>query len=121
MDYKSKARDFVKLYAFISHLVPMRDAGLEKHYMLLRSLLPKLPAKKGELPLEVLGMVDMEKLAVRKNDKKDIGKKRGETKVDPLNCGAGATFTEEDRQRSRRSLKTSTAASTPRSPKTKSC
>ncbi len=30
VDYKSKARDFVKLYAFISQLVPLRDTGLEK-------------------------------------------------------------------------------------------
>ena len=98
VDYKSKARDFVKLYAFISHLVPLRDTGLEKLAVFLRFLLPKLPAKKGELPLEVLGMVDMEKLAVRKNDKKDIALKRGETQVDPLNYGAGATLTPEDRQ-----------------------
>jgi len=98
VDYKSKARDFVKLYAFISHLVPLRDTGLEKLTVFLRFLLPKLPAKKGELPLEVLGMVDMEKLAVRKNDKKDIALKRGETQVDPLNYGGGATLTEEERE-----------------------
>lgn len=98
VDYKSRARDFVKLYAFISQLVPCRDTGLAKLYVFLRFLLPKLSAKKGELPLEVLGMVDMEKLAVRKNAKKDIGLKRGETKVDPLNYGGGANLTEEDRQ-----------------------
>ena len=98
VDYKSKARDFVKLYAFLSHLVGMRDTGLEKLFVFLRFLLPKLLAKKGGLPLEVLGMVDMEKLAVRKNDKKDIGLKRGETKVDPLNYGGGATLTEEERE-----------------------
>lgn len=98
VDYKSKARDFVKLYAFISHLVPLRDTGLEKLAVFLRFLLPKLPAKKGETPLEVLGMVDMEKLAVRKHDKKDIGLKRGEEKVDPLNYGGGATLSEEERE-----------------------
>jgi type I restriction enzyme R subunit len=98
IDYKSKARDFVKLYSFMSSLVPMKDTGLEKLYVFLRFLLPKLPAKKGELPLEVLGMVDMEKLAVRKHDKKDIGLKRGETKVDPLNYGGGATLTPEERE-----------------------
>jgi len=98
VDYKSKARDFVKLYTFISNLFPIRDTRLEKLFVFLRFLLPKLPAKKGDLPLEVLGMVDMEKLAVRKKEKKDIGLKRGETKVDPLNFGGGATLTEEDRQ-----------------------
>lgn len=98
VDYKSKARDFVKLYAFMSHLVPLRDTGLEKLAVFLRFLLPKLPAKKGELPLEVLGMVDMEKLAVRPKDKKDISLKRGETNVDPLNYGGGAAISEEERE-----------------------
>ena len=43
-------------------------------------------------------MVDMEKLAVREKDKKGIGLKRGETKVDPLNYGGGATLTDEERE-----------------------
>jgi type I restriction enzyme R subunit len=98
VDYKSKARDFVKLYAFISQLFPLRDTELEKLAVFLRFLLPKLPSKKGELPTEVLGMVDMEKLALRKNDKKDIGLRRGEAQVDPLNYGGGATLTEEERE-----------------------
>ena len=98
VDYKSKARDFVKLYSFISHLFPLRDVGLEKLFVFLRVLLPLLPAKKGENPLEVLGMVDMEKLAVREKDKKGIGLKRGETKVDPLNYGGGATLADEERE-----------------------
>jgi type I restriction enzyme R subunit len=97
VDYKSKARDFVKLYSFLSHLVPLRDAGLEKLFVFLRFLLPLLPAKQGENPLEVLGMVDMEKLALRKNDMKDIGLKRGETKVEPLVYGGGTELTEEER------------------------
>lgn len=98
VDYKSKARDFVKLYSFISHLVPLRDVGLEKLFVFLRFLLPLLQGKKGENPLEVLGMVDMEKLAVRKKDQKDIGLKRGETKVDPLNYGGGATLSPEEHE-----------------------
>jgi len=98
VDYKSKARDFVKLYSFISHLVPLRDVGLEKLFVFLRFLLPLLAGKKGENPLEVLGMVDMEKLAVRKKEKKDIGLNRGETKVDPLNYGGGASLTEEEHE-----------------------
>ena len=98
VDYKSKARDFVKLYSFLSHLVPLRDEGLEKLYVFLRFLLPLLPGKKGENPLEVLAMVDMEKLAVRKKENKDIGLKRGETKVDPLNYGGGAALTEEEHE-----------------------
>ena len=40
--------------------VPLRDAGLEKLFVFLRFLLPLLPGKKGENPLEVLAMVDKE-------------------------------------------------------------
>jgi len=98
VDYKSKARDFVKLYAFIAYLFPLRDIGLAKLNAFLRFLLPKLPPTKGESAFAVLGMVDMEKLAIRKNDKKDIGLKRGETKIDPLNYGGGATLSEEERE-----------------------
>ena len=98
VDYKSKARDFVKLYSFLSHLVPLRDAGLEKLYVFLRFLLPLLLGKKGENPQEVLAMVDMEKLAVREKETKYIGLKRGETTVDPLNYGGGATLTEEEHE-----------------------
>lgn len=98
VDYKSKARDFVKLYSFISHLVPLSDVGLEKLFVFLRFLLPLLPAKKGENPLEVISMVDMEKLAVRQNERKDIGLKRGEAQVYPLNYGGGATLTAEEHE-----------------------
>ncbi|MEI7775086.1 MAG: type I restriction endonuclease subunit R, partial [Verrucomicrobiota bacterium] len=98
VDYKSKARDFVKLYAFISHLFPLKDVGLEKLFVFLRFLIPNLPAKKGETPMEVLAMVDMEKLALRKNDKKDIELTRGEVREDPLNYGSGATLSEEERE-----------------------
>ena len=98
VDYKSKARDFVKLYSFISQLVVLGDKELEKLFVFLRFLLPLLPAKESSNPLAVLGMVDMEKLALRKNEKKDISLKRGETKVDPLNYGGGATLTEEEHE-----------------------
>ena len=98
IDYKSKARDFVKLHEFMSLLVPLQDTGLEKLRVFLRFLIPKLPAKKGETPLDVLGMVDMEKLAVRKNEKKDIGLKRMEMREEPLNYGGGATLSEEERE-----------------------
>jgi type I restriction enzyme R subunit len=96
--YKSFVRDFIKLYSFMSALVPMHDKELEKLFVFLRFLLPKLPAKKGGLPLAVLGMVDMEKLAVRKNDTKSIGLKRGETSVDPLAYGGGSGLSDEDRE-----------------------
>jgi type I restriction enzyme, R subunit len=97
VNYKSYARDFVKLYSFMSSLVAFRDTNLEKMFVFLRFLIPKLPARQTPLPTEVLGMVDMEKLAIRENEKRDIGLRRGKTEVDPLNYGAGVTLSEEDK------------------------
>ena len=98
VNFKSKARDFVKLYSFLSNLVSIGDANLEKLFVFLRFLLPKLPADGGGLPREILGMVDMEKLALRRKDKKDIKLERGVVREDPLTYGAGVELTEEERE-----------------------
>lgn len=98
VDFKSKVRDYVKLYSFLSQLINLHTLDLEKLFVFLRFLLPKLPAESGSLPHEIAGMVDMERLAVRKKGTSDIGLKRGEAEVDPLNYGAGAGISEEERQ-----------------------
>jgi type I restriction enzyme R subunit len=98
VDFKSKARDFVKLYLFLSGLVSIHDIQLEKLFHFLQFLVPKLPAKQGQLPTEVLKLVEMEKHALRVKETKDIGLKRGEKRVDPLKYGAGATLTPEERE-----------------------
>lgn len=98
VDYKSKARDFVKLYSFVSGLVPIKDTSLEKLFVFLRFLIPKMPTKTGSLPHEVMSMVDMEKLAIRRGEKKDISLKKGESSTEALNYGAGATVSEDDQE-----------------------
>ena len=60
MDFKSKAGDYNRKYAFISQIVTFEDAGLEKLYVFLKFLLKKLPKEKEALPKEVLEAVDME-------------------------------------------------------------
>jgi type I restriction enzyme R subunit len=97
-DFKSKVRDYVKLYGFLTQLIRFEDPGLEKLFVLLRFLIPKLTEEKGHLPHEIVGMVDMEKLAIRKQGTKDIGLKRGEVGVNPLDYGAGADISEEERE-----------------------
>ena len=98
VDFKSKARDFVKLYAFLSNLVEFNDTALEKLFVFLRFLIPKLRAATAPLPLELLEMIDLERLAVRPNAQEDIGLTSGETPVEPLNYGGGSTISEEDRR-----------------------
>jgi type I restriction enzyme R subunit len=97
-EFKSLARDFVKLHAFLSGILPLHDTAFEKLSVFLRFLVCKLPAKGKELPTEVLGMVDMEKLAIRKKDTHTIELKRGEAEQEPLPFGGGAAISEDDRQ-----------------------
>ena len=97
-NFKSIARDFVKLYTFVTTLMPLQDANLAMHWQFLKYLLPLLPAEKEELPLEVLEMVDINALAIRPSGTHDIGLDRGLTVVDPMDFGHGASLTAEDKE-----------------------
>jgi len=98
VEFKSQLRDFIKLYSFLSSLIPFSDLYLEKLFVFLRFLLPKLASREDSLPLSILSMVDIEKLAIRHKEKKNIGLKRGEEGVEPTLFGAGARLSDDDIQ-----------------------
>ncbi|TXT26005.1 MAG: hypothetical protein FD134_713 [Gallionellaceae bacterium] len=70
---KAEARDkfrketarYVKQYSFISQIMTFTDTGLEKFYLFAKLLLRQLPYEKQTLPLEVIGMIDMDKYRVQ--------------------------------------------------------
>ena len=98
VEFKSQLRDFIKLYSFLSNLIPFSDIYLEKLFLFLRFLLPKLITAGDSLPLSILNMVDIEKLAIRHKEKKSIGLKRGEEGVDPTLFGSGTHLSDDDIQ-----------------------
>lgn len=98
VEFKSQLRDFIKLYSFLSSLIPFSDLYLEKLFVFLRFLLPKLISAGDSLPLSILSMVDIEKLAIRHKEKKNIGLKRGEEGVEPTLYGAGTRLSDDDIQ-----------------------
>ena len=87
-NFKSLMRDYVKLYGFLSQLIPFRDARLEKLYAFAGFVVKKLPAEVNESAAEVLNMTDLENYKPHLHMTEKIILKRGETAVKPKNFGA---------------------------------
>lgn len=65
-DFKSKAQDYIRKYAFVSQIVTFEDTNLEKLHIFLKFLVRKLPSRKDPLPYEVLEAVNMNSYKVQK-------------------------------------------------------
>jgi type I restriction enzyme R subunit len=76
-DFRSKLKDFIRLYAFISQLLPIPDAELEKFYEFFRLLIRKLPITKDRLPLEVQQNIELESYRIQQTHKGKIQLERG--------------------------------------------
>lgn len=66
IEFRAAARDFVRLYRFLSQIITFQDVELEKYYVFLLGLIKKLPAHQNELPKEVLAEVELESYKVQK-------------------------------------------------------
>lgn len=89
-DFKTKARDYVRKYAFISQIVTFSDPVLEKLYIFLKFLIRKLPVRKDPLPYEILEAVDMDSYKVDKGADTQIILENEEGTVVPM--GSGSRF-----------------------------
>lgn len=58
--FKSNAKDFIRLYRFLSQIISFTDVELEKWYVLLVHLAKKLPSEGKALPVEVLAEVELD-------------------------------------------------------------
>ena len=87
-NYKSLMRDYVKLYGFLSQLIPFNDARLEKLYTFAGFVVKKLPPEGPPLPTEILNMTDLDNYKPNYVKTEKIVLKRGESGVKPKNYGA---------------------------------
>lgn len=84
-DFRDKAKDYTRKYAFIAQLFDFGDAELEKLYEFLRNLNKKLPKKDpGSMPTELLDMIDLSSIAISKGRKQSLGLNTGDTVLDPM-------------------------------------
>lgn len=78
--FRGALRDYVRLYAFLSQLLPFEDPALEKLYLFARLLLKRLPTTKKGLPQEVLDEVDLASYRLRQTHNGELSLEAG----DPL-------------------------------------
>jgi type I restriction enzyme R subunit len=98
VNFKSKLRDYVKCYAFLSQLIAFQDPRLEKFYQFSRFLVKKLPPEGGELPVEILNQVDMEQYKPKLVGAPDMALERGSAEIDPRKYGGGASGSEAEKE-----------------------
>jgi type I restriction enzyme, R subunit len=75
--------DYLRLYAFLSQVVPFADPDLEKLYAFGHLLHRKLPVPEDELPREVLQDINLERYATRRQWSGKIELERGQGELEP--------------------------------------
>jgi type I restriction enzyme R subunit len=75
-DFRTKLKDFIRLYTFVSQLLPIPDAELEKFYEFSRHLIRKLPIPEDRLPLEVQQNIELSSYRIQQTHKGKISLER---------------------------------------------
>ncbi len=97
MDFKDKARNYVRKYSFISQILSFDDTSLEKLYIFLRMLVKKLPIDREQLPIEMLQSVNMESYKIVKSKPSKITLDDEEGLIEPMEGkGRGIDLDEAD-------------------------
>src|SRR5206468_4040811 len=90
VDFKSKAKAFVRTYSFLASNLPYTNAGWEKLSIFLNFLIPKLPAPKEEdLSMGILEAIDMDSYRVEKQSVRKIQLPDADAEIGPVPAGGG--------------------------------
>src|SRR3989338_5735359 len=83
-EFRGYLSDFIRLYAFLSQVIPFTDPNLEKLYVFSRLLSRKLPVSREKLPVEIQENIDMESYRIEKTGSGKISLSRGTGKLEPM-------------------------------------
>ncbi|WIM10533.1 type I restriction endonuclease subunit R [Enhydrobacter sp.] len=100
VDFKGKAKAFVRSYGFLSAILPYTNAEWEKLSIFLTFLIPKLPAPKEEdLSKGILETIDMDSYRAEKKTalKIQLPDQHAEIEPVPTDAGGGRAEPELDR------------------------
>ena len=90
VDFKGKAKAFLRTYAFLASIVPYTNAEWEKLSIFLTFLVPKLPAPVEEdLSKGILESIDMDSYRVEKQAVQDIQLPDQDAEIDPVPTSGG--------------------------------
>ena len=100
VEFKGKAKGFVRTYAFLSCVLPWTSAAWEMRSIFLNFLIPKLPSpREDDLSKGILDAIDMDSYRVEKKAVQKIMLPDEDAEIDPVPTSAGGHLTEPDLDR----------------------
>ena len=97
VDFKSKAKGFLRSYAFLSSILPYNVAEWEKLSTFLNFLVPKLPApEEDDLSKGILEAIDMDSYRAEKQKVQAIQLPDEDAEIDPVPTEGGGSKTGPD-------------------------
>ena len=97
VDFKATAKAFVRLYAFLSQVLPYANPEWEKLFTFLNLLIPRLPAPEEEdLSKGILEAVDIESYRAERQETIQIALADEDTEIQPVPAGGGGSLSEPD-------------------------
>lgn len=100
VDFKGKAKTFLRTYGFLASILPYTDAGWEKLSIFLNFLVPKLPApKEDDLSKGILEAIDMDSYRVEKKAAMAIQLPDQDAEIEPVPTGGGGRKAEPELDR----------------------
>jgi type I restriction enzyme R subunit len=107
VDFKGKAKAFLRAYGFLSSILPYTNAGWEKLSVFLTFLVPKLPAPVEEdLSKGLLEAIDMDSYRVEKQAAARIQLPDADAEIEPVPTTGGGHKPEPELDRLSNILKT---------------
>ena len=107
VDFKGKAKAFVRTYAFLSCVLPYTNAAWEKRSIFLNFLISKLPAPEDEdLSKGILDAIDMDSYRVEKRAVQKIHVPDEDAEIEPVPASGGGHAPEPELDRLSNILRT---------------
>jgi type I restriction enzyme R subunit len=107
VDFKGKAKTFMRTYGFLASILPYTNAAWEKLSIFLNFLVPKLPAPVEEdLSKGILEAIDMDSYRVEKRATMKIQLPDADAEIDPVPTSGGGSKPEPELDRLSNILKT---------------
>ena len=100
VDFKGKAKGFVRTYGFLSAILPYTNAAWEKRSIFLNFLIPKLPSpREKDLSKGILDAIDMDSYRVEKRAMQQIVLPDEDTEIEPVPTIGGGSLPEPELDR----------------------
>ena len=100
VDFKGKAKAFLRTYGFLAAILPYANAEWEKLSIFLTFLVPKLPAPiEDDLSKGILDAIDMDSYRVEKQAVREIQLPDEDAEIEPVSTSGGGQNPEPEMER----------------------